>query len=153
MNLCNLLETPNTGFAQRVLPLYMSLYEDNTACTKWENNSIGGRGRAKHIDVSKQMRVEKLHLDRAITASSAHELTVHCQRCLQALRRDQPAGPCPGARNQPPGPCWPAEQPLRLAKVGPQEGMLLPSLSSRRSSAPGVPQSGGPKARLESQRS
>ncbi len=34
-------------------------------------------------------RVEKLHLDRAVMASSAHELTyvpVHCQRCLQGLR-------------------------------------------------------------------
>jgi hypothetical protein len=50
-----------------------------------------------------RVTVEKLHLDRAIMASSAHELTyapIHCQRCLQGLRipapvsestRDQPA--------------------------------------------------------------
>jgi hypothetical protein len=29
------------------------IYEDNTACTKLGNNVIGGRERAKHIDIRK----------------------------------------------------------------------------------------------------
>ena len=29
------------------------VYEDNTACIKWGNNVIGGRERAKHIDIRK----------------------------------------------------------------------------------------------------
>ena len=27
------------------------IYEDNTACIEWGNNVIGGRERAKHIDI------------------------------------------------------------------------------------------------------
>ncbi len=29
------------------------VYEDNTACIEWGNNIIGGRERAKHIDIRK----------------------------------------------------------------------------------------------------
>jgi hypothetical protein len=29
------------------------VFEDNTACIEWENNIIGGRERAKHIDIRK----------------------------------------------------------------------------------------------------
>ena len=29
------------------------VYEDNTACIEWTNNVIGGRERAKHIDIRK----------------------------------------------------------------------------------------------------
>ncbi len=29
------------------------MYEDNTACIEWGNNIIGGRERAKHIDIRK----------------------------------------------------------------------------------------------------
>ncbi len=29
------------------------VYEDNIACIEWENNIIGGRERAKHIDIWK----------------------------------------------------------------------------------------------------
>ena len=29
------------------------VYEDNTACIEWSNHVIGGRERAKHIDIRK----------------------------------------------------------------------------------------------------
>ena len=29
------------------------IYEDNTACMEWGNNVVGGRERAKHIDIRK----------------------------------------------------------------------------------------------------
>jgi hypothetical protein len=49
----NLLE--NMGFAeQKQTPVY----EDNTACIEWGNNVIGGRGRAKHIDIQKHFAHE-----------------------------------------------------------------------------------------------
>jgi hypothetical protein len=44
----NLLE--NMGFAQQKPT---PVYEGNTACTEWANNVIGGRERAKHIDIRK----------------------------------------------------------------------------------------------------
>ncbi len=44
----NLLE--RMGFAQ---PEPTPVYEDNTACIEWGNNVIGGRERAKHIDIRK----------------------------------------------------------------------------------------------------
>ncbi len=34
------------------------IYEDNTACIKWGNNVIGGRKRAKHIDIKKHFAHE-----------------------------------------------------------------------------------------------
>ena len=34
------------------------VYEDNTACIKWGNRVIGGRERAKHIDISKHFAHE-----------------------------------------------------------------------------------------------
>ena len=40
------------GFAQA------SVYEDNTACIEWGNNVIGGRERAKHIDIQKHFAHE-----------------------------------------------------------------------------------------------
>jgi hypothetical protein len=46
--LWNLPET--MGFAQRSPT---PVYEDNTACIEWGNNVIGGRDRAKHIDIRK----------------------------------------------------------------------------------------------------
>ena len=33
-------------------------YEDNTACIEWGNNVIGGRERAKHIDIQKHFAHE-----------------------------------------------------------------------------------------------
>jgi hypothetical protein len=32
---------------------YIPVFEDNTACIEWGNNIIGGRERAKHIDIRK----------------------------------------------------------------------------------------------------
>ncbi len=34
------------------------IYEDNTACIEWGNNIIGGRERAKHIDIRKHFAHE-----------------------------------------------------------------------------------------------
>jgi hypothetical protein len=49
----NLLE--NMGFSQQAPT---SVYEDNTACIEWGNNVIGGRERAKHIDIRKHFAHE-----------------------------------------------------------------------------------------------
>ena len=34
------------------------MYEDNTACIEWGNHVIGGRERAKHIDIRKHFAHE-----------------------------------------------------------------------------------------------
>ena len=34
------------------------MFEDNTACIEWGNNVIGGRERAKHIDILKHFAHE-----------------------------------------------------------------------------------------------
>ncbi len=34
------------------------MYEDNTECIEWGNNVIGGRERAKHIDIRKHFAHE-----------------------------------------------------------------------------------------------
>jgi hypothetical protein len=49
----NLLDS--MGFAQ-ASPT--PVYEDNTACIEWGNNVIGGRERAKHIDIRKHFAHE-----------------------------------------------------------------------------------------------
>jgi hypothetical protein len=49
----NLLES--MGFAQRGPT---PVYEDNTACIEWGNHIIGGRERAKHIDIRKHFARE-----------------------------------------------------------------------------------------------
>ncbi len=49
--LWNLLE--NMGFPQAP---DIPVYEDNTACIEWGNHVIGGRERAKHIDLRKHFR-------------------------------------------------------------------------------------------------
>ena len=36
------------------------VYEDNTACIEWGNNVIGGRERAKHIDIRKHFAHEAI---------------------------------------------------------------------------------------------
>ena len=40
----------------------MPVYEDNTACIEWTNNVIGGRERAKHIDILNHFAHEAAHL-------------------------------------------------------------------------------------------
>jgi len=49
----NLLE--NMGLAQKSPT---PVYEDNTACIEWGNHVIGGRERAKHIDIRKHFAHE-----------------------------------------------------------------------------------------------
>jgi hypothetical protein len=49
----NLLE--RLGFAQKDPT---QVFEDNTACIEWGNNVIGGRERAKHIDIRKHFAHE-----------------------------------------------------------------------------------------------
>ena len=36
------------------------MYEDNTACIEWGNHVIGGRERAKHIDIRKNFAHETI---------------------------------------------------------------------------------------------
>ena len=45
------------GFGQRKPT---PIYEDNTACIEWGNNVIGGRERAKHIDIRKHFAHEMI---------------------------------------------------------------------------------------------
>ena len=45
------------GFAEKS---WTPLYEDNTACIEWSNNVIGGRERAKHIDIRKHYAHEAI---------------------------------------------------------------------------------------------
>ena len=47
----------NMGFAQA---LDTPVYEDTTACIEWGNPVIGGRGRAKHIDLRKHFAHETI---------------------------------------------------------------------------------------------
>ena len=41
---------------------YTPVYEDNNACIEWGNNIIGGRERAKHIDIRKHFAHEAIRL-------------------------------------------------------------------------------------------
>ena len=47
----------NMGFQQEGPT---TVYEDNTACIEWGNNVIGGRERAKHIDIRKHFANETI---------------------------------------------------------------------------------------------
>ena len=47
------------GFAQQSPT---PVYEDNTACIEWGNNIIGGRERAKHIDIRKHFAHEVIQI-------------------------------------------------------------------------------------------
>jgi hypothetical protein len=50
------------GFAPKS---WTPVYEDNSACIEWSNNIIGGRERAKHIDIRKHFAhqvVQNRHL-------------------------------------------------------------------------------------------
>ena len=53
----NLLE--NMGFAHWQAP-DIPVYEDNAACMEWGYHVIGGRVRAKHIDIRKHFAQEKI---------------------------------------------------------------------------------------------
>ena len=58
----NLLE--NIGFMQAPRRTRQwadtPVYEDNTACIEWGNHVIGGRERAKHIDIRKHFAHETI---------------------------------------------------------------------------------------------
>ena len=47
----------NMGFAQAP---DTPVYEDNTACIEWETHVIGGRERAKYIDIRKHFAHETI---------------------------------------------------------------------------------------------
>ncbi len=62
------------GFAQECPTPVTPVCEDNTACIDWGNNVIGGRERAKHIDIRKHFAHEviqngKMRLVRVPTSS------------------------------------------------------------------------------------
>ncbi len=44
------------------------VFEDNTACIEWGNNVIGGRERAKHIDIRKHLAHEVIQNGKMPTA-------------------------------------------------------------------------------------
>ena len=50
------------------------VYEDNTACIEWGNHIIGGRERAKHIDIRKHF---------------AHEVIQNCHTRLIRVPTDE----------------------------------------------------------------
>jgi hypothetical protein len=73
------------------------VYEDNTACIEWGNHIIiGGRERAKHIDIRKHFAhevIQNRHM-RLIRVPSEEQLAdifskalpfPHFERCLMAL--------------------------------------------------------------------
>ena len=53
------------------------VYEDNAACIEWGNNVIGGRERAKHIDIRKHFAHEVIQNGemRLIKVATKHQLT------------------------------------------------------------------------------
>ena len=62
----------NMGFAQTTPT---PVFEDNTACIEWGNNVIGGRERAKHIDIRKHFAHEVIQ--------NGHMKLVHIATSLQ----------------------------------------------------------------------
>jgi hypothetical protein len=82
------------------------VYEDNTACIEWGNHIIGGRERAKHIDISKHFahEVTQNHHMRLIRAPTDKQLAdiytkalpvPHFERCLMGFMSGdlKPKGP------------------------------------------------------------
>jgi hypothetical protein len=68
-----LLRTGSMGFAPKS---WTSIYEDNNACIEWSNYTIGGRERAKHIDIWKHFAhkaVQNGHL-RMVRVSTSKQL-------------------------------------------------------------------------------
>ncbi len=54
----------------------ITVYEDNSACIEWGNNIIGGRERAKHIDIRKHFAheaIQKGHL-RLVRVDTSEQL-------------------------------------------------------------------------------
>ena len=72
----------NMGFAPEG---YTPVYEDNNACIEWSNNVIGGRERAKHIDLRKHFAHEAIqhgHL-RLVRVDTADQLADIFTKSLQ----------------------------------------------------------------------
>ena len=104
----------NMGFAE--LP-NTPVYEDNTACIEWGNHVIGGRERAKHIDIRKHFAHEVIQNQemRLIKVDTANQLAdiftkplpyPQFQACIQRILRKQPeaaSGVCARAPNAPRG--------------------------------------------------
>ena len=61
------------------------VYEDNTACIEWTNNVIGGRERAKHIDIRKHFAHEAVQLGhlRLIRVATTEQLADVFTKSLQ----------------------------------------------------------------------
>jgi len=80
------------------------VYEDNTACIEWGNHIIGGRERAKHIDIRKHFAHEAIqnrHM-RLIRVSTDEQLAdiftkalpfPQFEKCLMGLMGGNPKGP------------------------------------------------------------
>ncbi len=81
------------GFAPKS---WTPVYEDNNACIEWSSNIIGGRERAKHIDIRKHIAHEAVqngHL-RLIRVNTSKQLAdiftkgLHPQQwatCVQSI--------------------------------------------------------------------
>ena len=63
------------------------IYEDNTACIEWGNNVIGGRERAKHIDIRKHFAHEVIQNGemRLIKVATKYQLADILTKVLQLL--------------------------------------------------------------------
>jgi hypothetical protein len=84
------------------------VYEDNTACIEWGNNVIGGRERAKHIDIRKHfaheavqnghMRLHKIATEYQLADLLTKPLNRRqFERCLYSLLgQDPPSAGEPG---------------------------------------------------------
>ena len=88
----------NMGFAEQP---NTPVYEDNTACIEWGNHVIGGRERAKHIDIRKHFAHEVIQNQemRLIKVDTSLQLAdiftkplpyPQFQACIQSILRTQP---------------------------------------------------------------
>ena len=77
------------------------MYEDNTACIEWGNHVIGGRERAKHIDIRKHFAHEVIQnqemlLIKVDTTKQLADIFTkplpypQFQACIQRILRTQP---------------------------------------------------------------
>jgi hypothetical protein len=78
---------------------YTEVFEDNTACIEWSNHVLGGRERAKHIDIRKHFANEAVQINHIwlYQISTEHQLADLLtkllqlglfERCLYSLLRE-----------------------------------------------------------------
>ena len=93
------------------------VFEDNTACIEWSDHVMGGRERAKHIDIRKHFAHEVIQRQemRLIKVDTANQLAdiftkplpyPQFQACIQRILRKQPevtSDVCARAPNAPRG--------------------------------------------------